>query len=161
MRDTPCTLQDPDIWFSETEADVTLAKSLCQGCWFKDQCKVLGKNEGYGIWGGEEAKNTISEEPSVKYCRKGLHVKQGKGTCIECRRASQRSYEKTSKRHYKKPYVRQELGDYCANDHLLTSGNTSIRSGDEALICLTCVGIARAGWNQNKNRAYAMVGDYN
>ena len=51
----PCHATDPDIFFSEDAAGVSLAKSLCSSCPMVAACLegALSRAEPCGIWGGE------------------------------------------------------------------------------------------------------------
>jgi WhiB family transcriptional regulator, redox-sensing transcriptional regulator len=53
--DVPCRVQDPDLWFAETPADLELAKSYCQDCPARIACLAgaLERHEPWGVWGGE------------------------------------------------------------------------------------------------------------
>ena len=50
----PCT-DKPDLWFSETPAEVELAKALCGTCPVQSACltAALDRGEPWGVWGGE------------------------------------------------------------------------------------------------------------
>jgi WhiB family redox-sensing transcriptional regulator len=51
----PCRLNDPELFFAESPADVELAKSLCRGCPVRVECleSALERREPWGVWGGE------------------------------------------------------------------------------------------------------------
>jgi WhiB family redox-sensing transcriptional regulator len=51
----PCYQADAEIFFSEDEAVVATAKSLCAPCPMKAQCLAgaLSRQEPCGVWGGE------------------------------------------------------------------------------------------------------------
>jgi WhiB family redox-sensing transcriptional regulator len=51
----PCHNSDPDLFFSETAAEITVAKSLCGQCSVQRQCleAALSRQEPCGVWGGE------------------------------------------------------------------------------------------------------------
>jgi WhiB family redox-sensing transcriptional regulator len=53
--DVPCRVQDPDLWFAETPADLELAKSYCLDCPARLACLAgaLERREPWGVWGGE------------------------------------------------------------------------------------------------------------
>lgn len=53
--DLPCYNVDADIFFSEDEQIVAMAKSLCAQCPVKAQCLegALSRKEPCGVWGGE------------------------------------------------------------------------------------------------------------
>lgn len=50
----PCA-DEPDLWFSETPAEVELAKTLCGICPVQPAClaAALDRREPWGVWGGE------------------------------------------------------------------------------------------------------------
>jgi len=51
----PCRVNDSDLWFAESPADVEFAKSLCQSCPVRALCLdgALERREPWGVWGGE------------------------------------------------------------------------------------------------------------
>ncbi len=51
----PCRVDNPDLWFGETPAELELAKSLCAGCPVRARClrAALDRAEPWGVWGGE------------------------------------------------------------------------------------------------------------
>lgn len=51
----PCHNSDPDLFFSETTAEIALAKTLCAQCPVQGQCleAALSRQEPCGVWGGE------------------------------------------------------------------------------------------------------------
>lgn len=51
----PCYNVDAEIFFSEDESMVALAKALCAECPVKAQCLAgaLSRQEPCGVWGGE------------------------------------------------------------------------------------------------------------
>ena len=51
----PCHNSDPDLFFSETTAEIALAKTLCGECPVQRQCleAALSRQEPCGVWGGE------------------------------------------------------------------------------------------------------------
>ncbi len=53
--DLPCRVNDAELWFAESPADVEAAKALCQGCPVRSACLVgaLERREPWGVWGGE------------------------------------------------------------------------------------------------------------
>ena len=55
----PCHTSDPELFFSERNEEVELAKSLCGGCPVRSQClqAALSREEPCGIWGGELFEN--------------------------------------------------------------------------------------------------------
>ncbi|GAA4744973.1 hypothetical protein GCM10023328_28750 [Modestobacter marinus] len=54
-RGLPCRVQDPDLWFAESPAQLEQAKSLCGGCPVQATCLAgaLDRAEPWGVWGGE------------------------------------------------------------------------------------------------------------
>jgi WhiB family transcriptional regulator, redox-sensing transcriptional regulator len=53
--DVPCRVQNPDLWFAETPADLEQAKALCQDCPARLACLAgaIERREPWGVWGGE------------------------------------------------------------------------------------------------------------
>ena len=53
--DIPCRVNDAELWFAESPADVEFAKALCQACPVRDACLDGAKQrrEPWGVWGGE------------------------------------------------------------------------------------------------------------
>jgi len=53
--EVPCRVNDPELWFAESPADVELAKSLCQSCPLRQECLAgaLERREPWGVWGGQ------------------------------------------------------------------------------------------------------------
>jgi WhiB family redox-sensing transcriptional regulator len=53
--EVPCQVNDPDLWFAESPADLERAKALCAGCPVRAQCLAgaLARHEPWGVWGGE------------------------------------------------------------------------------------------------------------
>ncbi|MGE9809082.1 MULTISPECIES: WhiB family transcriptional regulator [unclassified Janibacter] len=51
----PCRVEDPELWFADTPADVEFAKALCATCPVRDAClaSALDRAEPWGVWGGE------------------------------------------------------------------------------------------------------------
>lgn len=51
----PCRVNDPDLWFADTPADLEAAKGLCAGCPVLAECLAgaLTRREPWGVWGGE------------------------------------------------------------------------------------------------------------
>lgn len=51
----PCRVNNPELWFAESPADVEFAKVLCQACPVRELCLdgALGRREPWGVWGGE------------------------------------------------------------------------------------------------------------
>jgi WhiB family redox-sensing transcriptional regulator len=54
-RALPCRVQDPDLWFAESPAQLEQAKALCVGCPARAACLAgaLDRAEPWGVWGGE------------------------------------------------------------------------------------------------------------
>jgi WhiB family redox-sensing transcriptional regulator len=53
--DVPCRKFDPDLWFSDSPAQLELAKSLCGDCPLRLECLAgaIERAEPWGVWGGE------------------------------------------------------------------------------------------------------------
>lgn len=51
----PCRVNDPELWFAESPADVEQAKALCVDCPVRSLCLAgaLERREPWGVWGGE------------------------------------------------------------------------------------------------------------
>ncbi len=51
----PCRVNNPELWFAETPADVESAKALCQECPVRAMCLegALQRREPWGVWGGQ------------------------------------------------------------------------------------------------------------
>src|SRR3954471_12726306 len=51
----PCRKFDPDLWFSDSPAQLEVAKSLCGDCPLRVECLAgaLERHEPWGVWGGE------------------------------------------------------------------------------------------------------------
>ena len=51
----PCRVNDPDLWFAESPADVEAAKALCASCPLRGACLdgALERGEPWGVWGGQ------------------------------------------------------------------------------------------------------------
>jgi WhiB family redox-sensing transcriptional regulator len=51
----PCRVQDPDLWFAESPAQLEYAKTLCAQCPARSACLAgaLDRGEPWGVWGGE------------------------------------------------------------------------------------------------------------
>ncbi len=54
-EELPCRLNDPELFFAESPADVELAKALCRTCPVRAECLAgaLDRREPWGVWGGE------------------------------------------------------------------------------------------------------------
>jgi WhiB family redox-sensing transcriptional regulator len=51
----PCRVNDPELFFADSPADVEYAKSLCTTCPARLDCLngALERREPWGVWGGE------------------------------------------------------------------------------------------------------------
>ena len=51
----PCRVNDAELWFAESPADVEHAKALCIDCPVQAMCLdgALERREPWGVWGGE------------------------------------------------------------------------------------------------------------
>lgn len=51
----PCRTHDPDLWFSESPAELERAKQLCGACPVRVEClaAALARGEFCGVWGGQ------------------------------------------------------------------------------------------------------------
>jgi WhiB family redox-sensing transcriptional regulator len=51
----PCRVNDPELFFADSPADVEYAKSLCTTCPARLECLngALERREPWGVWGGE------------------------------------------------------------------------------------------------------------
>ncbi|MGI8676206.1 MAG: WhiB family transcriptional regulator [Nocardioidaceae bacterium] len=51
----PCRVNDPELFFAESPADVERAKALCLDCPVRTECLAgaLDRREPWGVWGGE------------------------------------------------------------------------------------------------------------
>jgi WhiB family transcriptional regulator, redox-sensing transcriptional regulator len=54
-RPLPCRVEDPDLWFAETPAQLETAKALCGDCPVRSACLAgaIDRGEPWGVWGGE------------------------------------------------------------------------------------------------------------
>ena len=54
-RALPCRVQDADLWFAESPAQLEQAKTFCAGCPVRSACLAgaLARGEPWGVWGGE------------------------------------------------------------------------------------------------------------
>ena len=54
-RELPCRLNDPELFFAESPADVEAAKALCRTCPVIDECLAgaIDRHEPWGVWGGQ------------------------------------------------------------------------------------------------------------
>ena len=53
--DVPCRVQDADLWFADSPADLERAKTMCADCPARLACLAgaLERREPWGVWGGE------------------------------------------------------------------------------------------------------------
>jgi WhiB family transcriptional regulator, redox-sensing transcriptional regulator len=51
----PCRVNDPELFFADSPADVEYAKTLCHDCPARLACLAgaLERREPWGVWGGE------------------------------------------------------------------------------------------------------------
>ncbi len=51
----PCRQFDADLWFSESPAELEVAKTLCAECPLRVEClaSAIERREPWGVWGGE------------------------------------------------------------------------------------------------------------
>ena len=51
----PCRVNDPELFFADSPADVEYAKTLCAACPVRTACLAgaLERREPWGVWGGE------------------------------------------------------------------------------------------------------------
>ena len=51
----PCRVNDPELWFADTPADLEFAKNLCARCPLQQACLAgaVERREPWGVWGGE------------------------------------------------------------------------------------------------------------
>lgn len=56
MAEASCTRHDPELWFSDAEQDIALAKSICSKCPVKARCGAysIQFRGRWGVWGGED-----------------------------------------------------------------------------------------------------------
>lgn len=54
-EDLPCRVENPELWFAETPAQLEQAKSFCSTCPARLTCLsgALERREPWGVWGGE------------------------------------------------------------------------------------------------------------
>jgi WhiB family transcriptional regulator, redox-sensing transcriptional regulator len=54
-EELPCRVNDPELFFAESPADVEYAKSLCTDCPARLAClaAALERREPWGVWGGQ------------------------------------------------------------------------------------------------------------
>ena len=55
LRDVPCHVENPDLWFAESPVELERAKALCADCPIRRECleAALDRSEPWGVWGGE------------------------------------------------------------------------------------------------------------
>jgi WhiB family transcriptional regulator, redox-sensing transcriptional regulator len=51
----PCRVNDAELWFAESPADVEFAKALCLTCPIVEACLAgaVERREPWGVWGGQ------------------------------------------------------------------------------------------------------------
>jgi WhiB family redox-sensing transcriptional regulator len=54
-RPLPCRVEDPELWFAESPAQLEQAKTFCADCPVRDACLAgaIDRGEPWGVWGGE------------------------------------------------------------------------------------------------------------
>jgi WhiB family transcriptional regulator, redox-sensing transcriptional regulator len=54
-EDLPCRVQDGELWFADTPAELEVAKAFCRECPARLACLAgaLERREPWGVWGGE------------------------------------------------------------------------------------------------------------
>lgn len=54
-QELPCRVEDAELWFAETPADLEQAKELCGSCPVRAACLsgAIERREPWGVWGGE------------------------------------------------------------------------------------------------------------
>ena len=54
-EDLPCRVQDADLWFADTPAELEQAKAFCADCPALAVCLAgaVERREPWGVWGGE------------------------------------------------------------------------------------------------------------
>ena len=54
-RPLPCRVEDPELWFAESPAQLELAKTYCADCPVREACLAgaLSRGEPWGVWGGQ------------------------------------------------------------------------------------------------------------
>ena len=54
-KQLPCHTTDPELFFSETQRELDLAKRICGPCPLKAECLTgaIARSEPCGVWGGE------------------------------------------------------------------------------------------------------------
>jgi WhiB family redox-sensing transcriptional regulator len=53
--DVPCRVQNAELWFADTPAELERAKTFCETCPARQACLAgaLERREPWGVWGGE------------------------------------------------------------------------------------------------------------
>ena len=53
--DVPCRVQNADLWFADTPANLEVAKTFCRECPARLACLAgaIERREPWGVWGGE------------------------------------------------------------------------------------------------------------
>jgi WhiB family redox-sensing transcriptional regulator len=54
-RPLPCRVENSELWFAESPAQLEQAKTFCADCPVRDACLAgaLDRGEPWGVWGGE------------------------------------------------------------------------------------------------------------
>ena len=54
-RDLPCQVENAELWFAETPAELERAKAFCDVCPARLACLAgaIDRREPWGVWGGE------------------------------------------------------------------------------------------------------------
>jgi WhiB family redox-sensing transcriptional regulator len=54
-EDLPCRVQDGELWFADTPAQLETAKAFCRECPARLACLAgaIERREPWGVWGGE------------------------------------------------------------------------------------------------------------
>lgn len=152
--ESPCQ-NNPDLWFSDNDADKDLAKGICGGCPVKIDCRntAIELGEKNGIWGGTDFSKYAHSRPT-DMCRKRKHILpevRENNQCQECRKETQKAYEEKQRkqktpRYYEKLKSNNKnrhknvIGGKCySGKHTLTEENTKVRPNDGALMCTECL----------------------
>ena len=53
--DLPCLVNDADLWFADSPAQLEVAKTFCAGCPVSVGCLAgaISRREPWGVWGGQ------------------------------------------------------------------------------------------------------------
>lgn len=175
LVDTACQ-DDPDIFFSDEESDISKAKELCSSCPVKDRClrQATEDEEQFGVWGGElfplggkviSTREILKKDDlsKPKECRRKLHIMPAgreNNTCKECKIQHQKKYEaspagKKSRQKANSRRKKNVMGGTCSSGkHTLSPANTVVRTHDKALMCLDCLqSAARSKFKTDKGIA--------